>query len=118
MQIQCRARCSACQAPLKVSFVTSGDENTWLYTWVLKENINLGNNTMFYKKVGPIIKRVCFSCYYGSTQKALSVNDIFDWLKRGQEYVQTAEVDYVPILFRWTYWLFITGLYNWKHSQT
>ena len=112
MYISCRARCYECQAPLKISFKTEGDTRDWLYTWILKENIDLGFNTVKYKKVGTQIKRVCYDCV-----QSLSDADIFDWIRRGNEYVKTVSIERVPIIFLWTYWLLVPGLYSWYHQK-
>ena len=113
MNMTFRARCYHCQAPLKISFTTYGSSQDALYTWILKEPIDLGFNTVNYSKVGSQIKRVCYDC-----NKSLSDSEIFDWVSRGQEYTKTAEKDKVPILFRWTYWLIVPGLYAWYHRST
>lgn len=117
MNVMCRARCHTCKAPLRVSFVTYGSTREWLYTWILKENINLGYNAVLYKKFGSKIHRVCFSCYFQTEEKSLSETDIFDWLQRGHKYTLTVEKDHIPMIFIWTYWLIVPGLYAWYHRS-
>lgn len=113
MNITCRARCHHCKAPLKISFRTHGGSQAALYTWILKEPIDLGFNIVNYSKIGSQIKRVCYDC-----NQSLSVSEIFDWIRRGQEYTKTACLEKVPIMFRWTYWLIVPGLYAWYHRST
>ena len=118
MYIRCASRCYCCKAPLRMTFITQGEEMDWLYTWILKENIDLGFNIIMYKKVDARLRRICYCCYYKTEQRSLTDKDIFDWIDKGKKYVRTVEKDMAPLLFILTYWLTVPGLYAWYHQST
>ena len=132
MKITYKGSCYNCDSPLKISFFTNGQDTDLLYTWALREPLDLSLNIQYYKRVGSKIKRSCASCYNiyydpqthldrevgkkwrKNPQKSLSKADILYWIRRGMVFVRNSPpVIQAPLALTAAYWLIIPGLYLW-----